>query len=351
MREETTAIDRTSWNEDSLVMPRVSVITVFFNAERFLREAIESAIAQEYEDWELLLVDDGSTDRSSAIALEYAERIPQKIRYLHHLTHSNRGISASQNLGINNAHGEFIAFLDSDDVWMPNKLREQVRLLDRHSESALICGTTHYWYGWTGSEEDKKRDLIIPPGFKDESLVDPPSFLTRLLKSEIPVPCPSDVMVRRSAAVHVHGFEERFHHLFTDQAFYVKICLSSPVLISTRCWSRYRRHSESSTLRAKRQGSLKTARLDFLNWVEDYLASNETTDRDVWQALSIARLKTLWPSLSGIPGFIKYRMLLLREYSRQLAHLILPASIDRFLRTRVLNKSKAGLRSQSEHHV
>ena len=78
--------------------PLVSVITIFLNANRFIREAIESVLAQDFTDFELILVDDGSTDGSSALACGYAEKFPDKISYLEHANHSNRGMSASRNL-------------------------------------------------------------------------------------------------------------------------------------------------------------------------------------------------------------------------------------------------------------
>ncbi len=82
--------------------PFVSAIVIFLNENRFLQEAIESIFAQTYDHWELLLVDDGSTDESSDIALRYAERHPEKVRYLEHAGHENRGMSVSRNLGIAN---------------------------------------------------------------------------------------------------------------------------------------------------------------------------------------------------------------------------------------------------------
>ena len=95
----------------------VSCIIIFFNAEKFLGEAIESVFAQTYKNWELLLVDDGSTDDSTTIALNYAEQYPEKVCYLEHEGHQNRGMSATRNLGIRLATGEYIAFLDADDIW------------------------------------------------------------------------------------------------------------------------------------------------------------------------------------------------------------------------------------------
>src|ERR687886_2830749 len=83
--------------------PLVSNIVIFLDAGRFIQEAIESVFAQTHDTWELLLVDDGSTDDSTQIALRYAERHPGKVRYLEHPGHQNRAMSASRNLGIERA--------------------------------------------------------------------------------------------------------------------------------------------------------------------------------------------------------------------------------------------------------
>src|SRR5262245_22187425 len=109
--------------------PGVSAIMIFLNAAQFLQEAIWSVFAQTYDDWELLLVDDGSTDGGTDIALRYAHRYPQRVCYLEHPGHQNRGMSASRNLGIRNAKGDYIAFVDADDVWLPSKLAQQVAVL------------------------------------------------------------------------------------------------------------------------------------------------------------------------------------------------------------------------------
>ena len=103
--------------------PLVSAVIICFNDEEFLQEAISSVICQTYDNWELLLVDDGSTDDSPRIMQKYVEKYPQKIRYLEHENHRNRGKNASRNLGINHAQGDYIATLDSDDIWLPEKTR------------------------------------------------------------------------------------------------------------------------------------------------------------------------------------------------------------------------------------
>ena len=106
--------------------PLVSAIIIFLNEERFIREAIDSVFAQTCENWELLLIDDGSHDGSTDIARRFAAENPGKVRYFEHQGHQNRGMSVSRNLGVRHAMGQYIAFLDADYVWLPEKLEQQV---------------------------------------------------------------------------------------------------------------------------------------------------------------------------------------------------------------------------------
>ena len=312
--------------------PRVTVITVFWNAERFISEAVESVLAQSYSEWELLLVDDGSTDGSTAIALEYASNHPQRVRYLTHAGKENRGISASQNLAIRNSRGEYIAFLDADDVWMPEKLEQQVGLLDCHPEAGMLYGQTFYWYSWTGNPADASRDLIIEPGLRPGKLVRPPSLLVRFLEGEIPIPCPSDVMVRRAAVLEVGGFEESFKRIFTDQVLYAKLCLRRPALISNQRLSRYRKHPGSAVSVVKKLGQLRSARLAYLNWLESYLDDHGVDNREIRAALRKAKWKALYPGLFRFQAHVKYRALIAKEAFRATARQTVPAPLKRAIR-------------------
>jgi glycosyltransferase involved in cell wall biosynthesis len=138
----------------------VSSIIAFKNSEKFLEEAVESVIAQTYDNWELLLVDDGSTDSSTAIALRYAEQSPETVHYLEHAGHQNLGAAASRNLGFRYARGEYVALLDSDDVWLPHKLEDQVAILDSHPEAGMVFGQSQRWHSWTTNPEDIQHDFV-----------------------------------------------------------------------------------------------------------------------------------------------------------------------------------------------
>src|SRR5215204_2441723 len=137
--------------------PLVSVITPVFNVEAFLAETIESVLSQQYINWELILVDDGSTDSSVQIARSYASKFPEKIFYFEHENHINKGASPSRNLGLANAKGSVIAFLDSDDIWLPQKLQKQIELLRQNPEASVLCEATNYWRSWA---DPKKKDVV-----------------------------------------------------------------------------------------------------------------------------------------------------------------------------------------------
>jgi glycosyltransferase involved in cell wall biosynthesis len=112
-------------------------------------EAVESVFAQTYGEWELIVVDDGSADGTGEVLKEYGRRL----RYIYQ---ANQGVSMARNRGLELAHGEFIAFLDSDDLWLPEKLRLQVAFMDGHPE-AQICYTDEIWVRRGVRVNPKKR--------------------------------------------------------------------------------------------------------------------------------------------------------------------------------------------------
>lgn len=161
--------------------PNVSVIIPVYNGAHYLAAAIESVLAQTYPHYELIVVDDGSTDGSGAVARAYtAVRL---------ITQSNQGVAAARNTGIAAAGGELIAFLDQDDLWLPGKLHAQVARLI--AEPQLGYTRTH-------------QRLLIEDG------VDPSSWIGPALAVDHPSAIPSSWMVRAEIFAWLGGFDSQY---------------------------------------------------------------------------------------------------------------------------------------------
>ncbi len=280
--------------------PTVTAIIVFLNAETFLGDAVESVFAQTYDDWELLLVDDGSTDGSTRIAAEYAGRHPDRVRYLEHDGHENLGISASRNLGIRHARGEFIALLDADDVWLQHKLADQVKLLRQYPDVAMVYGNSRYWYSWQEPANGPEKDFQPILGFVSKRPVEPPGLLLAMLVGGAAVPVPSSVLIRTEHLLTVGCLDESFTGMYEDQALYAKLALRYSVLPMDTCWDLYRQHEESVCSTSERSGTLVSARRTFLEWVEALLKDFETVPKSVTRALDKAKWRLEHPKLAAV---------------------------------------------------
>jgi glycosyltransferase involved in cell wall biosynthesis len=282
--------------------PLVSVIVIFKDAEDFLAEAIESVRAQTFDGWELLLVDDGSRDASTEIARAHVAAGGGRVRYLQHPGHANRGPSAARNLGIGHARGDFVALLDADDVWVPEKLEQQVRILGRHPDVGMVYGPAEWWYSWTGAPEDRGRDYVEPVRVSTATVIEPPSLVEPwFVAQRAAIPNPSSVLVRRALAEQVGGFEESFRDVYEDQVFNAKVCVNARIIASEACWARYRQHRTSATALAAARAEENAARSRFLAWLIEYLARHGVNGA-IQAALRRQRFRYAHPRLSRIAG-------------------------------------------------
>jgi glycosyltransferase involved in cell wall biosynthesis len=267
-----------------LQSPLVSVIVIFFNAKKedFFEAAIASILAQTYTHWELLLVDDGSTDGSSEIAQRYAQQYPEKIRYLEHEHHQNHGMSATRNLGLRHVKGDYIAFLDADDLFFPDTLAFQVDILNRFPEAGMVYGATDRWFGWTGKPEDIQQDFCDHLGLRTapaERIFPPGELIYHLLKGV--VPCMCSLMIRSQTIRQFQGFETSFRGLYEDQVFFTKALLQTSIFVTNKCLAKYRQHPSSCCYSTENTAIYDQSRYMFLQWIRSYLAQNKFRDRDV----------------------------------------------------------------------
>lgn len=284
--------------------PFVSVVIAFLNAERFLPDAIESVFAQSYTRWELMLVDDGSSDAGTELARESVRRDPRRVKLLEHPGHVNRGCSASRNVGIRHSRGELVAFLDADDVWLPTKLMAQVGIFCDHPRVMFAYGRTLYWHSWSGRTEDREQDQVPDVGVATDTIHEPPSLFSRYLQRKIITPCPCSVMVRRELLARAGSFEDSFRGVYEDQVFYSKVAMVAPIFVSSLTLEKYRQHPHSMYAVVKREGRREQERRAYLRWLHRFASNHVPRDSEMWRAVetemepfrhsSVRRLARWW---------------------------------------------------------
>jgi glycosyltransferase involved in cell wall biosynthesis len=293
----------------------VSVIIPFYNEERFLGEAIQSVLQQTYPHWEIILIDDGSSDSSTALAKDYATRYPNQIFYMEHEGHANKGLSSTRNAGIATARGQWIALLDADDVWLPEKLQKQVAIFQQHPELAMACEASLYWRTWHDSPYPDGLNYIGVPG---DTAYAPPQLALQLYPlGRGAAPCPSSLMIKSLVLKSIGGFEASFtgaNQMYEDQPFLAKMYLSHTVFVSADCNNKYRQRPGSLVHDVKAKGKYDAVRHYFLQWLQGYIKNKGIKNRPVQAALARALVRYKYPALYKCARFIK------RTFVRPTAH-------------------------------
>lgn len=176
--------------------PLVSVLFPIYNAEKYLASAIESILKQTYANFELILLDDGSTDQSFAIASRFAEQ-DGRIQ-LHH--HANMGLCRTLQKGVNLAQGKYIARMDADDIAHPERFKRQVSYLEQHS-NCVVLGTAI-------TVIDPENDKIDQPGISQAH----ETILAELLSWKGARLCHPTVMMRTGSVRAVGGYTQEYHY-------------------------------------------------------------------------------------------------------------------------------------------
>ena len=206
----------------------VSVVIPAYNAEQHLRRSVESVLAQTYRQFEIIVIDDGSTDHTAEVCRSYADRI----RYLHK---PNGGVSRARNRGIREANGEYIAFLDADDAWKPTLLEELVGHLKDHPDVSVATGAQVFVSGQT------ERIHPDPSEYEFDRVVDyfevfgrGPNFVHT-----------SSAVYRKCTVDAVGGFAPWMRHN-EDTEFFIRVSLLTDWYVSSQPLSYYYLEVEGS---------------------------------------------------------------------------------------------------------
>ncbi len=208
-------------------MPKVSIITPAYNAERTILETIESVQNQTFSDFELIIIDDGSKDRT----LELVQSV--KDERLTVFSYENGGVCVARNRGISHATGEFIAFIDADDLWTPDKLELQLAALQQHPEAGVA-------YSWTYFMYDQEDSAVPAKPVFFEGNVYPKLLVENFLAHG------SNPLIRRKAIESVGEFDSSFPHC-ADWDFYRRLSTDWHFVVVPKYQIYYRQSSSSMT--------------------------------------------------------------------------------------------------------
>ena len=204
--------------------PKVSVIIPVYNGEKYIAQAIESALSQAYNNIEIIVINDGSTDNSYDKIMPY---LPS-VKYIYQ---ENKGVAAARNSGIKNSTGELIGFLDADDLWLPEKLEFQVNYLLKHQDIALVHSNQKSIY------EDGVQTIAEPPPTKAMGMCFKELFLRNQISG-------GSVLLRKKCLDQIGLFDER---MFFGEDYELWLRMSRFFLIGyiDRVLYLYRQHSSN----------------------------------------------------------------------------------------------------------
>ncbi len=266
--------------------PLVSVVMPVKDAARFLRESMESVLAQTWPLCDVVLVDDGGSDGSEVMVREFAAADPQRVRVVTHEGRVNKGIGPSRALGIREARGALVAFLDADDVWEPTHLEDHLRLLLAHPEADMVCGRVWAWRSWA---DPAVVDLLSELAFAPGAVVAGPRLLAAVLRNGNVATTPCALTVRRPALLGCLEHLARFPGMYEDQVMNSWLQLRRVAVMTGGTTAWYRQHAESFSARdAARNGERIRARLAFLTWLRSQAEDTSLDDREVIQLVGLA---------------------------------------------------------------
>jgi len=228
-------------------MATFDIIIPAFNAARFLPFSLESVVSQTFDDWRILLVDDGSTDNTAEAVAPFLDRLGSKIRYI---KQENRGLPAARNTAIRASTAEFLALLDADDMWLPCRLAESLNILVERPQVGLVYGLI------TGIDQENRLGITWGGNLSDADGHIAPQIYMR----KVELPCPT-ITFRRKCVDEVGFFDETMRAT-EDRDLWLRIALQYEVGFVPKVLAYYRLSPNSMSTDPQRmlQAQLKFIR-------------------------------------------------------------------------------------------
>ena len=189
-----------------MIIPKVSVIIPAYKAEKYIKATIESVLNQTMEDFEVLVIDDGSPDHQASIVKE----VMQKDSRVSYFLKENGGVSSARNFGYKHAKGEFLAFLDADDLWLPNNLEKKIDYFNQYSSLGLVHSDAQV------IDAENRSTGAVNKGKEGDILEDLLSW------NGTCIPAPSSILVKKEVLENVGLFNEKLSNS-ADQEFFFRV--------------------------------------------------------------------------------------------------------------------------------
>jgi glycosyltransferase involved in cell wall biosynthesis len=251
----------------------VSIITPTYNSERFIAETIVSVQAQTYQDWEMIIVDDCSTDKTAEIVSSFQEK-DSRIKYFYNST--NKGSALSRNLALQKAKGKWIAFLDSDDIWHPEKLEKQIEFMTKNNY--------HFSYtNYCEIDENSKETGILITG---------PKVITDKLMIAYCWPGCLTVMYDAEKVGIIQTVDIKINE---EYALWIKIAKNLNCYLLDENLAKYRRHNKSLTSQSY---------FKLIKW--HYLMFRKSENRNVVSSLILTLVNIIFGTYKKVFYRIKY---------------------------------------------
>ncbi len=258
--------------------PLVSIIIPVYNSEKYLAECIDSALAQTWINKEIIIVDDGSTDGSLNVAREYESKAVRIFQQ------ENKGAGAARNKGLTEAKGEFIQFLDADDLLGANKITGQLNLLLQHSGKIAVCRTVHFF-------SDQNPFECSSSSYEDSFLYetdDPAAFLSNLYggNNNRGSMIQTNAWLTPTGIIKKAGYWSEFYSPDDDGEFFCRAVLASEgIVYANDCFNYYRKYKDGVSLASANTKQALHGRFESFLLKKQHLL-NATTDVSAKKALA-----------------------------------------------------------------